>query len=364
MIIKKSFAKIASFMLFVILLSGFGTPTSGAAPNASSNGFKSNEAYVDALAKTEKVYLGGIPFGVKFFTDGITVVGFSDVDTDSENKSPAYNAGIRENDVIISVNNAAVSSVDDFISAAEKSQGNSIEVGYKRLGKVYSASFSPVLSKSDNKYKTGMWIKDSTAGIGTITYVIPETRAFAGLGHSICDSSTGEILKLTKGVVMDVEVSGIEKSTPGTPGELKGSFSSDKIGTLSENTSEGIYGVFSEIPESLSEDDIIEVADRGDVKEGAALIRCTVEDGKTDEYEVNLSQINFDEDSNKNYVIEVTDQRLIEKTGGIVQGMSGSPIIQNGKLVGAVTHVFISDPKKGYGISIENMLESMPDILK
>ena len=352
-------------MLLFVIFTAFGSGVSNAAPPENfESGFRNSEAYIEALAKSEKVYLGGMPFGVKFYTEGITVVGFSDVDTDGGNKSPAYNAGMRENDIIISVNNAAVSSVEDFILAAEKSEGAPIDVGYRRLGKIYSVTFSPVLSKSENKYKTGMWIKDSTAGIGTVTYIVPETKAFAGLGHSICDASTGEILKLTRGVVMDVEISGIEKSVPGTPGELKGSFSSEKTGTLSENTSEGIYGVFAEIPRGLDEGDIIEIADRCEVKEGAALIRCTLEDGVTGEYEVNLSEINFDESSNKNYVIEVTDPRLIEKTGGIVQGMSGSPIIQNGKLVGAVTHVFISDPKKGYGISIENMLESMPEILK
>ena len=341
--IKKGIFKITSFVMLALMFSS--AAKVGAAGAQSFTAAKSENGAQSPSA--DKVLLGGMPFGVKFYTEGITAVGFSDVDTDSDNKSPAYNAGIRENDIIISVNNQTVSSVEDFIRAAENSSGAPIKVEYRRLGKIYTVSFSPVLSKSEGKYKTGMWIKDSTAGIGTVTFIVPETKAFAGLGHSICDAATGEILKLTRGVVMDVDICGVEKSAAGAPGELKGSFSNEKIGELSKNTSEGIYGIFSKMPKARGENgsdyfgdtnNLIEIGGKGDAKEGAAHIICTVEDGASEEYEVNISQVNFDSETNKNYVIEVTDPRLIEKTGGIVQGMSGSPIIQNGKLIGAVTH--------------------------
>ncbi len=331
---------------------------------SSYNAFEAEEPCVQVLSEEETVYVGGLPFGVKFYTEGITVVGFSEVETDSEDKSPAYNAGLREYDVILSANSTPVSSAKDFIAITENSNGQPIAVDYKRMGEIRSTSFSPVLCKSDGKFKTGMWIKDSTAGIGTLTYIIPETKAFAGLGHSICDAHTGEILKLKNGIVTDVTISGIEKGTSGVPGELKGTFSGEKTGTLVTNCNEGIYGVFSEIPKGIGADCIVEVAKENEITEGEATIRCTLgEEGPCD-YTVNITHIDLDEATNKNYVIEITDPRLIEKTGGIVQGMSGSPIIQSGKLIGAVTHVFISDPKKGYGISISNMIEGMPDMLK
>ncbi len=326
--------------------------------------FENREPCIQTVAKDDAVYLGGLPFGVRFYSEGITVVGFSDVDTDSENKSPAYNAGLREYDIILTVNSTPVSSAKDFITITENSNGNEIAIDFKRMGKIQSVSFAPVLCKTDGKYKTGMWIKDSTAGIGTVTYIVPETKAFAGLGHSICDARTGEVLKLTNGIVMDVEITGIDKGTAGTPGELKGTFSGEKAGSLTSNCNEGIYGVFNKLPDSISDGDIIFLATEDEISEGDAYIRCTLDESGPREYTVNLTHIDFNESTNKNYVIQITDPALIEKTGGIVQGMSGSPIIQNGKLIGAVTHVFISDPSKGYGISINNMVEHMPEILK
>lgn len=351
--------RIAVFTMIILMLSSsFIT-----AYSISEETFE--EASVSCYTNNETtVYLGGHPFGVRFYTEGITVVGFSDVETESEDKSPAFNAGLREYDVIISVNSKAISSAKDFTDITESSEGNPIAVDYKRMGKIYSTSFSPVLCTSDGKYKTGMWIKDSTAGIGTLTYIMPETNAFAGLGHSICDSNTGDILKMTKGIVLNVTIDGVEKSSPGKPGELKGVFSGEKTGSLTLNCEEGIFGILNQLPDSFSDDTVISIAKSQDITEGEATIRCTIDSDGPKDYAVNLTSIDFDEATNKNYVIEIVDERLIEKTGGIVQGMSGSPIIQNEKLIGAVTHVFISDPLKGYGISIDNMLNSMPEILK
>jgi len=340
--IKNKFKKLSVTAFFLLLIVISNGATVRAADTEISVAFEQNEPCVQAATETESVYLGGLPFGVKFYTEGITVVGFSEVDTDDENKSPAYNAGIREYDVILTVNSTPISSAKDFVALTESSGGNTIAVDYKRMGEIYSVSFSPVLSKSDGKYKTGMWIKDSTAGIGTLTYVVPETKAFAGLGHSICDARTGEVLELTNGIVMDVEITGIEKGTSGTPGELKGSFSGEKTGNLVTNCNEGIFGVFGKLPVGICDTDIIPIASENEITEGDAQIRCTLDTSGPSEYTVKLTHIDFEEVTNKNYVIEITDPKLIEKTGGIVQGMSGSPIIQNGKLVGAVTHVCVN----------------------
>lgn len=348
------------FMFCAILLRG-GLFFSAASTD-DTVAFQSNYPCIEASASSTTVYLGGVPFGVKFYTEGVTVVGFSQVETDDENKSPAYNAGLREYDVILSVNSAPVSSAKDFISMTEGCEGKPIAVDYKRMGKIMSASFTPVLCKNDGKYKTGMWIKDSTAGIGTVTYFIPETKKFAGLGHSICDCQTGEILPLTKGIVMDVSISGVEKGTSGDPGELKGTFSGEKIGALLENKNEGVFGMFIELPAALSDAPSITVATQNEISEGDAKIRCTVDGSTPSEYAVMLTHIDFEEPTNKNFIIEITDQSLLEKTGGIVQGMSGSPILQNGKLVGAVTHVLVNDPTRGYGIFIENMLETAQSV--
>lgn len=348
---------LAAFFCIISLIGAAGS-SRAAGFNENQRAFTYKEDAIETLNTKKTVLVGGNPFGIKFYSEGITVVGFSDVDTDSSTKSPAYDAGLRENDVILNVNSKAIGGIEDFLEITTSSKGEPICVDYKRLGKVYSTSFSPVLSNSENKYKTGMWVKDSTAGIGTVTYIIPETRVFAGLGHSINDSSTGELLKLTKGIVTNVEITGVEKGKDGRPGELKGDFSSGKIGSLVSNTSVGIFGVYSSIPDCVNEDCLTVVADKTEISEGSAKIRCTVCDGGAKEYDVNLVSIDFNEESNKNFVIEVTDPTLISLTGGIVQGMSGSPIIQNGKLIGAVTHVFISDPTKGYGIFIENMLNA------
>ncbi len=317
-----------------------------------------------SAAAESSVYLGGAPFGVKFYSEGVTVVGFSDVETESEDKSPAFNAGLREYDVILAVNSITISTAKDFTDITENCEGRAIAVDYKRMGQIYSTSFSPVLCTSDGKYKTGMWIKDSTAGIGTLTYVTADTNAFAGLGHSICDSRTGDILKLTKGIVLNVNIDGVIKSTAGSPGELKGTFSGEKSGTLTLNCNEGVFGILNSLPLDASDETLIEIASEDEVHEGEANIRCTIDSEGPKFYKVSLTSMDFTETTNKNFVIEITDERLIEKAGGIVQGMSGSPIIQNGKLIGAVTHVFVTDPLKGYGISIKNMISSMPDILK
>ncbi|MBE6626491.1 MAG: PDZ domain-containing protein [Ruminococcaceae bacterium] len=306
--------------------------------------------------KYDKVDVGGMPFGVKFYSKGLVVVGFTEIETEIGMKTPAYDAGLRVNDIITHVNGDEVKTSDDFIKKIEESD-SAIQITYVRDGNNCTVSFTPSLS-TDGKKRTGMWIRDTTAGIGTVTYMIHETGEFAGLGHGICDSDTGELLKMDRGTVVDVQISGISKGVAGTPGELKGYFTSDKSGVLLGNTVCGVYGVMSDAPDEVCPQHNIEVADRSEVYSGKACIWCTVDSDGPCRYEIEIGEINRDSKDNRSFEVTVIDPALLSKTGGIVQGMSGSPIIQNGKLIGAITHVLIGDPAKGYGIFIENMINA------
>ncbi len=307
------------------------------------------------------VYPGGMPFGVKFMTDGILVVGFCQVDTKSGAKNPAETAGLKTGDVIIKVNGSPITSSDELTSAVENSCGRTIELTYRREEKEYSSTLTPAFSESERKYKTGLYVRDSGAGIGTVTFILPNSYAFAGLGHGICDAQTGKLIPMQRGSVVGVTISGVVRGLVGSPGEVKGYFSSGKTGSLLGNTECGVYGVFASKPQDIHCEPL-PVGNRNDLKEGKAYIYCTLDSGGVSKYEIEISAINKDSKSNKCFCVKITDPSLLEKTGGIIQGMSGSPIIQNGKLVGAVTHVLINDPTTGYGIFIENMLNQMGEL--
>jgi stage IV sporulation protein B len=204
--------------------------------------------------------------------------------------------------------------------------------------------------------RAGLFVRDAGAGIGTVTFVTKDL-AFGGLGHGICDGESGALIPLSRGTVMGVGISDVRKGAAGAPGELRGHFSPERNGVLTQNTVCGVFGSFTACPRCLG--DTLPIAYRNEVQAGTATLRCTLDDGAPREYAVELSAIRCNADGNKCFTVKVTDPALLSKTGGIVQGMSGSPIIQNGKLVGAVTHVMINDPTTGYGIFIENMLANM-----
>jgi len=309
-----------------------------------------------------KLVPGGIPFGVKFSTQGVIVIGFSDIEGMSKTMNPAYAAGLRAKDIITEIDGKTIRGAADLTRAIENSEGRELSVTYTRNGAQNVLKMTPIYSRMEGKYKTGMWVKDSGAGIGTVTYIDPQTRNFAGLGHGICDGETGELIPMTCGDVMNVEINAIKKGIAGAPGEVKGYFGTERTGTLLSNTNCGVYGVLDKVPDSLGE--ALPVGSRYDVKSGEAEIICTLDDGVRRTYKIEISTINRDEKGSKCFIIKVTDPTLIEKTGGIVQGMSGSPIIQNGKLVGAVTHVMINDPTVGYGIFVENMLDRMSGLVE
>ena len=306
--------------------------------------------------KNVRLIVGGVPFGVKFSTDGVTVVGFSDLDGISSTQNPAYLAGLRPKDIIISVNGNEVKRCEDLTRIVEESGGKEISLTYLRGGNENETRLKPIYSQSEGKYKTGVWVRDHGAGIGTVTYIIPESGEFGGLGHGICDGETGELVRISSGVIMNVKINSVKKGISGEPGEIKGSFGLEKLGQLKSNTECGVYGKFDKMPENLGK--AIPIGLRGEIKCGEATVVTTLADGDREEYKIEIASINKDAKGSKCFVIKITDERLLEKSGGIVQGMSGSPIIQNGKLVGAVTHVMINDPTVGYGIFIENMLNA------
>ncbi len=304
-----------------------------------------------------KLIPGGMPFGVSLDAECITVVGVCDIISGGKPVSPAKDAGIEEKDTIIALNGQKVTNAAMVSELIDSAGGSPVEVTVKRGDSRLELTVHPAISDEDGKYRAGLFIREGTAGIGTVTYIDPETGSFAGLGHGICELDSGKLVPVTRGVVVNVAISGVVKGKVGSPGELQGYFSSGKIGTLFSNRDCGVYGVFCEYPEWFCPE-AIPVAATNEICEGDAEILCTTGYDGIGRYKVTLSHIDHSGKKSKNFVVTVTDPTLLEKTGGIVQGMSGSPIIQNGKLVGAVTHVLVNDPTRGYGIFIENMLKT------
>lgn len=340
-----------SFLLIVVFL----FLSASLAISAQTLSTAQNEKYQDL-----KLTVGGIPFGVKFMTEGVLVVGMTDVPTKDGAKNPAREAGLRVGDRIVKLGTQTVLGASELSEIVAKNGAKPITVTYVRAGKEQTLTLTPVYSTAEARYVTGLYVRDGGAGIGTLTFLCPQTGAFAGLGHGICDATTGKPIPMQRGSVVDVTISGVVRGLSGAPGEVKGYFSSGKTGTLLGNTECGVYGVLAKLPKNLSEP--IPVGLRNEVSEGKAKILCTLDDGVRREYGIEISEIQRDATGNKCFTVKVTDKELIAKTGGIIQGMSGSPIVQNGKLVGAVTHVLINDPTTGYGIFIENMLNQMGEL--
>ncbi len=294
----------------------------------------------------------GNPFGIKLNTDGVLVVGMGEVKTDSGMCCPAKEAGFEEGDAILTAGGETVYTNEDMEKIVKNSSG-AIEFTIRRDDEKSTVEVQPAIDQNGVR-RVGLWVRDSSAGIGTITYYDPETSQFGGLGHPICDVDTGEIMPLLTGQVVKVVINDVVKGYAGDPGELKGSFASSKdSGTISENNETGVFGTLYSNP-SLNA--AIPVALKQEITEGAAQIYTTISGTTPQVYDIEIEKVNIsDTGKTKNMIIKVTDSELLEKTGGIVQGMSGSPIVQNGKLVGAVTHVLVNDPQRGYGIFIENM---------
>ena len=301
---------------------------------------------------------GGDAFGIKVYASGVMVVGTADIETPEGVRNPATDAGVKVKDIITAVDGTAVHTVEDLSERLQNCDGVPVTVTLQRKGNTFDAVITPVCS-TDGKFQVGLWVRDSTAGIGTMTFYDPTSGWFGGLGHAICDVDTGEIVPIDSGVVVGAKVLDVRKGVKGAAGELVGVFDDNQqIGSLYVNCGVGVFG------EALQADTLsgeaIPIAFKEEIKEGPAQIICAAS-GKPETYDIAITRImTATGASGKSMAIQVTDDRLIALTGGIVQGMSGSPILQDGRLVGAVTHVMLGDPTRGYGIFIESMLEQIP----
>lgn len=313
------------------------------------------------LQETEKrVYVSGESFGIKLYTDGVIVVGTKDVETANGKCNPAKEAGLEKGDIIISINNVKMTDSSQVEETFNDNNGKDYKIVVKRNGNYKNFTLKPVYSQSEGKYKVGVWVRDSTAGIGTVTFYNSENNSIGALGHPITDVDTNEIMPILNGEAVKANVTKIYKSTDGEAGSLCCDFTNNVIGSLSVNSICGIYGKYEC---SLVGKRLYKVAASQEVEKGSAQLLCTVDEKGPQLYDVEITRVSYRENNDeKNMVVRVTDKNLIEKTGGIVQGMSGSPIIQNGKLVGALTHVIVDNSEKGYAIFAEKMVEKSEEL--
>ncbi len=339
----------ALFSLFIIWLM-----LSSVAIHATANetDFINENETSSRTSLPREVYLGGFVFGTRIKSDGVLVVDVREVEGAQGIVCPAIDAGIMKGDIIVRVNGKKVTTSAEVSETIQNSLGTDVDVEVLRDGESLNFKITPTLSRDGKTYKSGLFIRDGAAGIGTVTYALPD-GSFAGLGHGIADSDTMKLVPFKSGEVFSVTLLGIVKGESGKAGELRGRLDENSIGTLLSNSETGVFGKLTLLPEKPIP---VKVADKNEVKEGACEIYTTLDNNSITKAEAKIVKILDKEGKVKNFVIEVTDKALLEKTGGIVQGMSGSPIVQNGKLVGAVTHVFINNSSQGYGIFIENML--------
>lgn len=312
------------------------------------------------------VYPGGTPVGVRLNTKGVLVVALSDIDTDKGKvMSPSAEGGIQVGDTITKVNNKYINSSEELIKEIDSNKGESLKITVERHNNISEKIVKPAKDKVNNRYKIGLWVRDSTSGVGTLTFYEDKSKKFAALGHPITDVDTGTMLKIKDGEIVESSIISIRKGEKGNPGELRGIFinEEDSLGKVYKNTVCGIYGNGEKNLISSKYNKPIQIALKNEIKEGPAKILTTIDGTEPKMYDIKIEKLlSQDKPGPKSMIIKVTDPKLLEKTGGIVQGMSGSPIIQDNKLVGAVTHVLINRPDVGYGIYIEWMLKDA-DIL-
>lgn len=297
----------------------------------------------------------GTPFGMKLYTDGVLVIDITTVETASGSISPGEDAGVKKGDYILSADGKQVLTNEELSAAVAASGGNRIKLVIKRGGTQKTVYVTPALSKETNSYRIGLWVRDSSAGIGTLTFYSPATGIVCGLGHGVCDEDTGDLLELKNGEIVSAEIVSVEKGSSGSPGQLKGKFTYGTIGKIDCNSEKGVYSV---LKGKLGFSRLTETALKQEVRDGDAQILCTVDGREPQLYSCRIKKRSSAYlSATQNMTVTVTDPELLKLTGGIVQGMSGSPILQNGKLIGAVTHVLIDDPTTGYAIFAENMLK-------
>ncbi len=307
---------------------------------------------------TEEVMPGGNCIGISLNSKGIVLIGSNFVITKNGTANPLSTSELSIGDIIVEINNVQVNNVQDITSALAENKGEEVKVKYKRSGKECYTTITPALDFQTNTYKLGLWVRDNALGIGTLTFVKSDLR-FGSLGHPINDADTKECFDVIDGEVYNSSVVGIKKGMKGVPGELVGLFmlGNSIQGSIDKNSENGVFGYINKSSSLLEDKKYLSVGGRMTAKPGKAQILSCIDGENIDVYDIEIMKTyNQKANTEKNMVIKITDKRLLEKTGGIVQGMSGSPIIQNGKIIGAVTHVFINDPTKGFGLYLDWML--------
>lgn len=300
---------------------------------------------LSAAALAESLVPGGGAVGIRMTTDGVVVAGISEVETSSGKRSPAADAGLKKGDVITRLGGSEIATAQDFKAALSALDGSKTTVTFERGGKQKQLNITPAQG-TDGAWKLGLWLRDGISGVGTLTFYDPATGVYGALGHCI-SGDDGEALPLGDGGIYGTEIVGIVQGTVGAPGQLDGKTDAAAfLGDIRINCGCGIFGTADFDGETM---------ETGEFETGPATIRCTLEGSQTREYGIEIKKV-YSSSEGTTVMLTVTDPELIALTGGIVQGMSGSPIIQNGRLVGAVTHVFVNDPTSGYGVSIEDML--------
>ena len=314
----------------------------------------SGTEFVSANAAEHEVYIGGMSAGFTLKTGGVQIIGLSEVITENGAKTPSADAGLRAGDIIQKVSGIRVETITELNEIVDKSKGKGLYIDILRGNESSQLSIQPVKERATNRYKIGVLVRESVSGIGTVTYIDKKTGRFGALGHSVMGENHQE-LQMSSGIVYECSIVGICKGVRGKAGELRGMFINDKQLGNAEKLCE--CGIFGNISQKFPVDGLTSaISSSNDVKPGNAYIYSTVSGLCPEKYEIEIVKVDKLNRENKNYVIKITDSALISETGGIVQGMSGSPIIQGGKLVGAVTHVFLNDPTRGYGIDIERMM--------
>lgn len=301
---------------------------------------------ISTLAYSDYIIAGGENIGISINSNGILVVGKYKVD----GKDTC--SDLKNGDIIIKVNDTKVSSISDMTSILNESN-NSLEITYLRDNKEHKTTLNTI--KDNSTIKTGLYVKDNITGIGTLSFIDPNTKIFGALGHEVADKNTGIILEVKDGKIFDSTVTNIDRSSDGNPGSKEATLNTNDInGSIDKNTTKGIFGNYTDI---IPNKKIYKVASIDDVKLGKAKMLTVINDKEIKEYDINIIKLDKKDKGNKNFLFEITDKELLEKTGGVVQGMSGSPIIQDEYIIGAVTHVVVDRPENGYGIFITNMLE-------
>lgn len=311
-----------------------------------------DDAYVQVL---------GNPFGMKIYTDGVLVIESCDIETENGAENPAAKSGIKVGDYIKSVNGEKVTCNEDLLEKVTASGGSALEFDVVRGAETFSCEVMPVTEKESGLYRIGIWVRDSSAGIGTLTFYSPSNDVVCGLGHGICDADTETLLSIEEGELVEADIVEVEKGSAGSPGALKGKLTYDIIADIALNCERGVYGIMKQ---DVSTVNLTEVALKQEVCDGDAQVLCTVNGDTPKLYACKVKKIGSSNSSTQNLLVTITDNELINATGGIVQGMSGSPILQDGKLIGALTHVLVSDSLTGYGIYAENMLDTTQDVAK